>query len=78
MIFWTTHILAYGLVALEIFLLVVKRGRRTVTTGDRGTLRLLWILIGGGCLVGFLLAPKCLFSAGPKAWQSFFWRMRCS
>jgi protein-S-isoprenylcysteine O-methyltransferase Ste14 len=67
MIFWTTHILACGLVALEIFLLVVKRGRRTVTTGDRGTLRLLWILIGGGCLVGFLLAPKVSVFRWPES-----------
>ena len=77
MIFWITHILAVGFLALEIFLLVVKRGRNSVTTGDQGTLQLVWILIGGGCLVGFLLAQKCLFFAGPKVWRSFFWRMDC-
>jgi protein-S-isoprenylcysteine O-methyltransferase Ste14 len=67
MINWATHILACGVLALEIFLLVVKRGRNAVTTGDQGTLRLAWILIGGGCLVGFLLAPKVSFFGWPES-----------
>jgi protein-S-isoprenylcysteine O-methyltransferase len=58
MIFWATHILASGFVALEIYLLAVKRRRDAVITGDQGTLRLSWMLIGGGCLFGFLLAPQ--------------------
>jgi len=66
MIVWATHILAYGFLALEIFLLVVKRGRNAVTAGDQGTLRLVWILIVGGCLVGFLLAPKVSFFRWPE------------
>jgi protein-S-isoprenylcysteine O-methyltransferase Ste14 len=67
MIFWTTHILAVGYLALEIFLLVVKRGRNAVTKGDQGTLRLVWILISGGCLVGFLLAPKVSVFRWPES-----------
>jgi protein-S-isoprenylcysteine O-methyltransferase Ste14 len=67
MIFWTTHILAFGFLALEIFLLVVKRGRNAVTRGDQGTLPLVWILIGGGCLVGFLLAPKVSVFRWPES-----------
>jgi protein-S-isoprenylcysteine O-methyltransferase len=67
MIVWATHILTCGFLALEIFLLVVKRGRNAVTTGDRGTLRLVWILIGGSCLVGFLLAPKVSFFRWPDS-----------
>jgi protein-S-isoprenylcysteine O-methyltransferase Ste14 len=66
MIVWATRILACGFLAFEIFLLVVKRGRNAVTMGDQGTLRLVWILIGGGCLVGFLLAPKMSFFRWPE------------
>ena len=66
MIFWVTHLLAYGFLALEIYLLAVRRGRDTVTSGDQGTLRLVWMPIGGGCLVGFLLAPKVSFFRWPE------------
>jgi protein-S-isoprenylcysteine O-methyltransferase Ste14 len=67
MIFWATHLLAFGFLALEIFLLIVKRGRNPVTTGDQGTLRLVWILIVGGCLVGFSLAPKVSVFRWPES-----------
>jgi hypothetical protein len=67
MIFWATHLLAFGFLALEIFLLIAKRGRNPVTTGDQGTLRLVWILIVGGCLVGFLLAPKVSVFRWPES-----------
>ena len=67
MIFWTTHILVFGFLALEIFLLIVKRGRNAVKTGDQGTLGLVWILISGGCLVGFLLAPKVSVFRWPES-----------
>jgi protein-S-isoprenylcysteine O-methyltransferase Ste14 len=66
MIFWITHILTYGFVALEIYLLAVKRSRDAVTTGDQGTLRLVWVLIGGSCLFGFLLAPKVSLFRWPE------------
>jgi protein-S-isoprenylcysteine O-methyltransferase len=66
MISWVTHILAYGYLALEIYLLAAKRGRDAVTTGDQGTLRLVWMLICAGCLVGFLLAPKLSFFRWPE------------
>ena len=66
MIFWTTHILVFGFLALETFSLIVKRGRNAVKTGD-STLRLVWILIGGGCLVGFLLAPKVSVFRWPES-----------
>jgi len=55
-----------GILALEIFLLAVKRGRDAVTPGDQGTLRSVWMLICGGCLVGFLLAPKLSFLRWPE------------
>ena len=67
MIFWTTHILAAGFLALEIFLLIAKRGRNAVATGDQGTLPLVWILISGGCLVGFLLAPRVSVFRWPES-----------
>jgi hypothetical protein len=67
MIFWITHILAVGFLALEVFLLVMKRGRNAVATGDQGTLQLVWILIGGGCLVGFLVAPKVSVFRWPES-----------
>jgi protein-S-isoprenylcysteine O-methyltransferase len=67
MIFWATHLLAIGFLVLEIFLLIVKRGRNAVATGDQGTLRLVWILISGGCLAGFLLAPKVSVFRWPES-----------
>ena len=62
MISWVTNILAFGVLAGEVVLLIARRGRNPVTKGDQGTLRLVWMLIGGGCVAGFLLAanvPRC-------------------
>jgi protein-S-isoprenylcysteine O-methyltransferase len=67
MIFWSTLVLAVGYLVLEIFLLIAKRGRHAVATGDQGTLRLVWILIIGGCLVGFLLAPRVSVFRWPES-----------
>src|SRR5271157_4487575 len=67
MIFWITHILAFGFLLLEIFLLAVRRCRDPKQPSDRGTLRPVWILIGSGCLVGFLLAPKVSFLSWPDS-----------
>jgi protein-S-isoprenylcysteine O-methyltransferase Ste14 len=67
MIFWSTHVLAVGFLVLEIFLLIAKRGRNAVATGDQGTLPLVWILISGGCLVGFLLAPRVFVFRWPES-----------
>ncbi len=67
MISWVTHLLAWGFLALEIYLLAVKRGRSTVTAGDQGSVQLIWLLIIGGCLVGFLLAPKVSFFRWPDS-----------
>jgi protein-S-isoprenylcysteine O-methyltransferase len=58
MIFWITHILAAGFLLVEIYLLAVRRCHDPKQQSDRGTLRLVWILIGSGCLFGFLVAPK--------------------
>jgi protein-S-isoprenylcysteine O-methyltransferase len=58
MIFWITHSLAAGFLLVEIYLLAVRRCRDPEQQSDRGTLRLVWILIGCGCLAGFVLAPK--------------------
>ncbi len=67
MIFWVTHILASGFLLVEIYLLAVRRCRDPKQETDRGTLRLVWILIGCGCLVGFLLAPKVSFLSWPDS-----------
>jgi protein-S-isoprenylcysteine O-methyltransferase len=67
MIFWISHILAFGFLLVELYLLAVKRSRDPKQESDRGTLRLVWILIGGGCLVGFLLAPKVFFLRWPDS-----------
>ena len=67
MISWSTHVLAVGFLVLEIFLLIAKRGRNAVATGDQGTLPLVWILISGGCLVGFLLAPRVFVFRWPES-----------
>ena len=67
MIFWSTHVLAVGFLVLEIFLLIAKRGRNAVATGDQGTLPLVWILISGGCLAGFLLAPRVFVFRWPES-----------
>jgi hypothetical protein len=56
---WITHLLTGGYLLFEIYLLAVRRGLNAVTKGDQGTLRLVWILIAEGCLVGFLWAPNC-------------------
>lgn len=45
----------------------MKRGHDAVTPGDQGTLRSVWMLICGGCLVGFLLAPKLFFFRWPQS-----------
>lgn len=65
MISWITHLLTAGYLVFEIYLLAVKRGRDAVTKADQGTLRLVWILIAGGCLVGFLVAPNVTFLGWP-------------
>ena len=67
MIFWITHILAFGFLLVELYLLVIRRSRDSQHSSDRGTLRLVWILIGCGCLVGFLLAPKVTFLCWPHS-----------
>ena len=45
MIFWITHLLAFGFFLLEIYLLAVRRCRAPKQQNDQGTLRLVWILI---------------------------------
>jgi protein-S-isoprenylcysteine O-methyltransferase len=67
MISWITHILASGFLLVEIYLLAVKRSRDPKQQSDRGTLRIVWILIGSGCLFGFLLAPKISFLDWPDS-----------
>ncbi|HEY0793225.1 MAG TPA: isoprenylcysteine carboxylmethyltransferase family protein [Chthoniobacterales bacterium] len=58
MIDWITDLLAFAFPVLELYLLVAKRGRNPVRTGDEGTLRIVWMLIGGGCFTGFLVAAN--------------------
>ena len=67
MIPWITHFLSVGFLLLEIYLLAVRRSRDPKQQSDRGTLRLVWILIAGGCLFGFLLAPNVVFLNWPDS-----------
>jgi protein-S-isoprenylcysteine O-methyltransferase len=67
MIFWITHILAAGFLLVELYLLALRRCRDPKQQSDRGTLRLVWILIGCGCLLGFMLAPKATFLRWPNS-----------
>ena len=74
---WITHILASGFLAVEIYLLAVKRSRSPKQESDGGTLRLVWILIGGGCLVVSCSRRRYFFCAGPIVGRSFSWRVCC-
>src|SRR5580704_11190379 len=67
MIFWITHLLSAGFLLLELYLLAVRRSRDPKQQSDRGTLRLVWVLITCGCLFGFLLAPKVSFLNWPDS-----------
>ena len=67
MLYWITHLLAFGFLLFETYLLAVRRYRGPKQARDRGTLSLVWILIGLGCLVGFLLAPKVTFLRWPDS-----------
>jgi len=67
MIFWMTQFLVAAFFLVEIYLLAVKRCRDSKHQSDRGSLRLVWILITGGCVVGFLLAPKVSFLGWPDS-----------
>jgi len=67
MIFWVTHFLAFGFLLIEIYLLAVRRSRDPKQQSDRGTLRLVWILISCGCLFGFWIAPKVSFLGWPDS-----------
>ena len=58
MLFWITIFLAYGFIALELFLLLTRKGKMVAKPRDRGTLRLVLILIGGSCFAGFFLARR--------------------
>ena len=66
MIFWITHILAWAVLLLELYLLAVKRSGDPGRSSDGGTLRIVWVLIGCGCLAGFLLAPRLTFFRWPN------------
>jgi protein-S-isoprenylcysteine O-methyltransferase len=56
--FWITIFLAYGYVALELFLLLTRKGKAAAKPRDRGTLRLVLILIAGSCFFGFFVAKR--------------------
>jgi protein-S-isoprenylcysteine O-methyltransferase len=58
MLFWITIFLAYGYVALELFLLLTRKGKTAAKPRDCGTLRLILILIAGSCFAGFFLARR--------------------
>jgi protein-S-isoprenylcysteine O-methyltransferase Ste14 len=66
MIFWVTQFLTLGFFLVELYLLTVRRCHDPKQQSDRGTLWAVWILISGGCLVGFLLAPKISFLGWPN------------
>jgi protein-S-isoprenylcysteine O-methyltransferase Ste14 len=67
MIFWITQSLAIGFLMVEIFLLARRRSRDAKRQSDSGTLRLVWILISCGCVVGFWLAPQVTFLSWPDS-----------
>jgi protein-S-isoprenylcysteine O-methyltransferase Ste14 len=67
MIFWITQFLAFGFFVVEVFLLARRRSGDPSQRSDRGTLRLVWILISGGCLVGFWLTPRVTFLNWPDS-----------
>ena len=58
MLFWATNILAFGYLALEAFLLATRRGGGAAKPADRGTLRIVWLLILGSCFARFFLARR--------------------
>ena len=62
-----THFLSVGFLLLEIYLLAVRRSRDPKLQSDRGTLRLVWILIACGCLFGFFVAPNVSFLNWPDS-----------
>jgi protein-S-isoprenylcysteine O-methyltransferase Ste14 len=65
MIYWITHFLSFGFFAVELFLLTRRRSRDPKQRSDRGTLGLVWILIFGGCVIGFWLTPQITFLNWP-------------
>jgi protein-S-isoprenylcysteine O-methyltransferase Ste14 len=67
MIIWITRFLAFAFFAVEIFLLARRRSHDPKQRSDRGTLRLVWILITCGCAVGFWLAPQVTFFSWPDS-----------
>jgi protein-S-isoprenylcysteine O-methyltransferase len=67
MIFWITHFLALGFLLVEIYLLALRRSGDPKQQSDRGTLRVVWILIASGCLIGFWLAPNVSFLNWPDS-----------
>lgn len=54
MIFWITNFLALGFLLVEIYLLALRRSGDPKQQSDRGTLRVVWILIASGCLMSIL------------------------
>jgi protein-S-isoprenylcysteine O-methyltransferase len=67
MIFWITQFLAFGFLLVEIYLLAAKRCRDAKQQSDRGSLWLIWLLITGGCLIGFWLAPQVTLLGWPDS-----------
>jgi protein-S-isoprenylcysteine O-methyltransferase len=67
MIRWITYLLSAGFLLLELYLLAGRRSRDRKRQSDRGTLRVVWVLITCGCLFGFLAAPKFSFLNWPDS-----------
>jgi protein-S-isoprenylcysteine O-methyltransferase len=67
MISWITHLLSAAFLLLEIYLLAVRRSRDPKQKSDRGTLRLVWVLITCSCLFGFMLARNVSFLNWPDS-----------
>jgi hypothetical protein len=60
-------LLALSFLLVEIYLLGVRRSGDPKQQSDRGTLRVVWVLITRGCLIGFWLAPKGSFLNWPDS-----------
>jgi protein-S-isoprenylcysteine O-methyltransferase len=61
-----TYALAFGYWGYEFYLLFRRRAKGDSTKTDRGTIRLAWFLIVGGCISGFLIARPLRFLSWPS------------
>jgi protein-S-isoprenylcysteine O-methyltransferase len=61
-----TYALAFGYWGYEFYLLFRRRAKGDSVKTDQGTIRLAWLLIVGGCILGFLIARWLTFLSWPS------------